>query len=86
MAAGPIRFGSLAVSADGKLAAAGVQGTAQGRWEDRPVVRVWDTGTQKSRAVLLGHTDWPLDLAFDAEGTALVSAGKDGTVRHWRLP
>jgi WD40 repeat protein len=84
--AGPIRFGSLAVSPDGGVAAAGVKGGANAGWEQLPAVRVWDTGTQKLRAVLLGHTDWPLDVAFDRAGTGLMTAGKDGTVRTWRLP
>jgi hypothetical protein len=84
--AGPIQFGSLAVSPDGGVAAAGVKGGATARWEELPAVRVWDTGTQQPRAVLLGHTDWPLDIAFDRMGTGLVTAAKDGTVRHWRLP
>jgi WD40 repeat protein len=83
---GSLRFSSLAVSANGKFAAAGVQGAAADRWEEQAAVRVWDTGTRMPRALLLGHTDWPLDLAFDRTGTGLVTAGKDGTVRHWRLP
>jgi WD40 repeat protein len=84
--AGPIRFGSLAVSRDGRVTAVGVKGGANAGWEQLPTVRVWDTPTQKPRAVLLGHTDWPLDVAFDRTGSVLMTAGKDGSLRTWRLP
>jgi WD40 repeat protein len=49
-------------------------------------VHVWDRKTGAERVVLLGHTDWVLDIAFDADGKGLGSASKDGTVRAWRLP
>jgi WD40 repeat protein len=83
---GPLRFACLAVSADGKRAAGGVKGAVAARWDQQPAVLVWDTGTQKPRAVLLGHADWPMAIGFDPDGAGLVTAGKDGTVRHWRLP
>ena len=38
------------------------------------------------KCVLLGHTDWILDLAFTPDGNELIPANRDGTVRHWRLP
>jgi hypothetical protein len=84
--AGSLRFASLTVSSDGKIAAAGVQGAVAAGWDQQPAVRVWNTGNQKMRAILLGHTDWPMDITFDRTGTGLVTAGKDGTVRTWRLP
>jgi tRNA A-37 threonylcarbamoyl transferase component Bud32 len=83
---GPLRYTSLAVSADGSTAAAGTGGLAGLAWEKLAAVHVWDAKTGQERAVLLGHTDWPLSVAFDPDGTGLVTAGKDGTVRHWRLP
>jgi WD40 repeat protein len=83
---GPLRISSLAVSADGKVAAAGVKGGGAGRWDEQPVVRVWDAGTRKPIAVLRGHTDWPLAISFDTEGREPVTAGKDGLLLRWRLP
>src|SRR5262249_29819196 len=86
----PIAFASLAFSPDDGLLIAGTKGGAPGRiaiaWEKRAAIHVWDTKTGKEKAVLLGHLDWPLDLAFSLGGDGLVSAGKDGTLRFWTLP
>jgi tRNA A-37 threonylcarbamoyl transferase component Bud32 len=79
-------FGSLAFSPDDRLLAAGTKGGANAPWGQRADVHVWDAKTGKERAVLIGHTDWPLAIAFDPAGTGLVTAGKDGTARTWRLP
>jgi WD40 repeat protein len=81
----PVAFSSVAFSPDEGLLAAGPAGTAGLPWEQRAAVRVWETRTGQERAVLLGHTDWPLDLAYSPDGKELVSAGKDGTVRFWNL-
>jgi serine/threonine protein kinase len=82
----PVRFGSLALSDDGKLVAAGNKSVANVTWEKRAAVRAWDAATGDERAVLLGLTDWTLDLAFTPDGKRLLSASKDGTLRWWDLP
>ncbi|HKB05814.1 MAG TPA: protein kinase [Gemmataceae bacterium] len=86
----PTRYGSLALSPDDGLIAAGTKGGRPGlpgmSWEQLAAIRVLERQTGRARAVLLGHTDWPLDLAFTPDAKELISAGKDGTVRHWRLP
>jgi WD40 repeat protein len=79
-------FASVALSADGRLGAAGNCGWLNESWNLRPAIRVWDTEFASQRAILLGHTDWVLDVAFNNDGNGLVSAGKDGTVRYWKLP
>lgn len=33
--------------------------------------------------VLEGHLGFAADLAFNPDGTLLVTAGRDGTLRHW---
>jgi serine/threonine protein kinase/WD40 repeat protein len=81
----PLAFGSLALSPDDSLVAAGTKGTAGPSWDARAMVLVWDQKSGHERAALLGHTDWPLALAFTPDAKALVSAGKDGTVRSWVL-
>jgi len=48
------------------------------------VVRVWATGTRNA-AILTGHTDAVLSVAFVQSGRALVSTGWDRTVRLWTL-
>lgn len=65
----------LAVSQDGQRIAA-----AMG---DR-TVRLWDS-SGKVLAVLRGHTDLVLDVAFSPDGTHLASASYDKTVRVWEL-
>jgi serine/threonine protein kinase len=82
----PIGFASLAISPDDRLLAAGTKGLANLPWEQLAAVRVWDRATGRERAVLLGHSDWVLELAFTPDGKELVTGSKDGTVRHWRLP
>ena len=82
-----VPFASLVVSPDDRWVAAGVKGGAAGvRWEQLAAVRVWERSTGREWAILRGHTDWPLDIRFDPTGRELVTVGKDGTVRHWRLP
>jgi tRNA A-37 threonylcarbamoyl transferase component Bud32 len=81
----PVAFASLAISPDDNLIAAGSKGSAELTWEQRVMVRVWDKQSRGERAVLLGHTDWALALAYTPDGKTLVSAGKDGTVRFWDL-
>jgi tRNA A-37 threonylcarbamoyl transferase component Bud32 len=82
----PVAFASLAFSPDDGLLAAGTKGVANLPWEQLAAVHVWDAKKGQERAVLLGHTDWVLDVAFAPDGKGLVTAGKDGTVRTWRLP
>ncbi len=77
----PSQLGCLAVSPDGSLVAAGNKSVANVAWEQRAAVRVWDAKTGVERAVLLGHSDWILDLAFSADGREIISASKDGTLR-----
>jgi WD40 repeat protein len=55
-----------------------------GRWlasasHDR-TVRLWDLKTAEPRATLRDHDDLALDVAFNANGTLLASAGADGAV------
>ncbi len=66
-------FISMAMSADGKLLAAGGFGG----------VMVWDLDTQQRRAVLREHDGGISVLAFSPDGQRLVSVGTDRTLRMW---
>jgi WD40 repeat protein len=65
----------LSVSPDGNFVA--------GAMADR-TVRVWDSNG-KSLAVLRGHTDLVMDVAFSPDGKQLASASYDKTIRIWDL-
>jgi WD40 repeat protein len=65
----------LAVSPDGERIA--------GAMGDR-TVRVWDS-KGASIAVLRGHTDLVMDVAFSPDGSQLASVSYDKTIRIWEL-
>ncbi|MHB9857898.1 nSTAND1 domain-containing NTPase [Streptomyces sp. YIM S03343] len=81
------RVDALAYAPDGRTLASG--------GADR-TVRLWDTGategtdggTDRARplAVLRGHTDEVLGVAFAPDGRRLASGGVDRTVRLWDVP
>jgi WD40 repeat protein len=64
----------LALSADGQLLASGSY--------DGPV-RLWETGSGRLVATLLGHTGGVSGVALSADGRLLASGGEEGTVRLW---
>ena len=56
------------------------QGLAGG---DDNVIRIWDAVTGKPLTECRGHTSKVLSLAFWQDGSRLVTASHDGTVRQW---
>ena len=49
------------------------------------VIRLFDTTNWELKGELLGHTDYPQSMYFDADGTRLVSTASDKTVRVWDI-
>ena len=52
---------------------------------NRNEVWIWDTSNWQVKEKLAGHTGEIIDLAFTPEGTNLLSASRDGTIRVWSL-
>ena len=73
---------SVSFSPDGTLLASGSDpfaGTVQ------PTIRLWSVKDWQEVAILYGHTESVNHIAFNSDGTLLVSAGGDGTVRLWGI-
>ena len=73
---------SMAVSPDGKLLAAGYEGSDEYKY---PIV-IWDLGTGKQLGErLLGHEDRVTGLAFTPDGKFLASGSMDTQIVYWNL-
>jgi dipeptidyl aminopeptidase/acylaminoacyl peptidase len=66
---------TMKLAPDGKLLGIG----------NRNEIWVWDTANWQIQERLAGHTGEIVDLAFTSQGTKLLSASRDGTVRVWSL-
>ncbi len=64
--------------------------SGDGRWlasgGDDNVVTVRDAGSGMVRAVLRGHREQLVAIAFTPDGRTLASSSTDGTLRLWHLP
>jgi WD40 repeat protein len=49
-------------------------------------IRIWNTENGRLVATLRGHKKGTDTIAFSPNGKLLASAGKDNTIRFWRVP
>jgi WD40 repeat protein len=73
----------LAFSPDGKTLAVGGRGYDRKRSRPWGEVRLFDTASGKERALLKGHTDGVVRLAFRPDGKTLASAAPHDGIRLW---
>lgn len=83
--AGHVNTGSVAISPDGELVAAGPgqRATSSGDIGRERRVQVWDMATGKPRFLLSGHEANVNALTFTTDGRWLVSGSNDGSIRYW---
>ena len=83
--AGHVSTGSVGISHDSELVAAGPQQRAvsSGDVGRERRVQVWDMATGKQRFLLSGHEGNVNALVFPRNGRWIVSGSKDATIRYW---
>src|SRR5262249_43981242 len=54
-----------------------------GHWDN--TARLWDLGSGKQRAILKGHLQAVLAVAFSPDGKTLVTGGNDRKVKLWNV-
>ena len=50
-----------------------------------PLINIWDRNTKILRSQLSGHTDFVNSINLNSEGTLIVSASKDKTIKIWDI-
>jgi WD40 repeat protein len=73
--AGLGQISSLSFNSDGSRLGAGTL--------DANNAKIFDSNTGKETLTLSGHTNNPVSIAFNTDGTRIVTGGRDSTARLW---
>lgn len=57
----------------------------QGTYEPYSIIEIWDAGTGEHLHSLKGHTSYINQLAFNADGSQIITASSDSTIRIWGI-
>jgi WD40 repeat protein len=85
---GRMEFTSIDVTTDGRFAVSCGQRKLRGQLvmdPDELRVRVWDLRTGRGLRALEGHTDKVESVCLSRDGQHVLSGGRDGTLRLWKL-
>jgi WD40 repeat protein len=74
---------ALAFSPDGRLVATAA-GSPPPDTRDT-TIKIWRVGSAASVLTLPGHDRGTTGVAFSADGSTLISSGRDGVLRRWRV-
>lgn len=78
-------IGTLAVSPDGRLVAAGFGHPTFHQSDYKQVAKVWDLATRHELATLQGHSNTICEVAFSRDGKLLATASDDQQVKLWSV-
>ncbi|HEX8142872.1 MAG TPA: hypothetical protein VF553_09770 [Pyrinomonadaceae bacterium] len=80
-----VALSNIAYSPDGRSLAIGISAAVKNSRSITHRVLVWDAETHELRAALEGPTSFINSVDFSPDGTRLVTASSDGSVRSWNV-
>jgi eukaryotic-like serine/threonine-protein kinase len=79
------QLASMAFSPDGRWLATGFGSPTYSERDHDQIIGIWDVASGRLVRVLEGHRNYVIAVEFLPDGSSLVSAAKDGTIRFWSV-